>query len=431
MQENIIAKQTDTALEKERNNHFEHLEISAHDRIRLRDLAKELAEIAAQPIQLKRREMWRQNNDLQATRPLILCDPENGWQEIFSMKDLRCEGELARGWELSLLKTIFWGRDMGDDRVVDAVFTYSTVAEETDYGMSEKRIRHDDRGSFTWEPPLKSYEEFSRLRMPKIHVDEAATLRKKQLAEDTFGGILRVYRKNYWWWSLGMTYQFVLLRGLENLMYDLYDEPEGVHKLMRFLTDCNLSKLEFLEKESLLSINSDNDFIGSHSHGFTKELPPEKEGTVTPMDMWGFCESQETVSVSPEMFREFIFPYQLEIAQKFGLNYYGCCEPLHQRFSIIKEIPRLRKISASPWADLDQMRELLGQNYVMSIKPNPAYIAVTNPDWDTVRSELKRIFHSTRGCVRELVMKDLNTIGNNPEHVKTWCRIAKEEAENA
>lgn len=299
------------------------------------------------------------------------------------------------------------------------------------YGMSETRERHDDRGSFTWDPPLKSYEDFDKLRMPEITVDPEATRIKKDLAEDTFGGILRVYRKNYWWWSLGMTYQFVLLRGLENLMYDLYDEPENVHKLMRFLTDCTLRKLEFLEREGLLSVNHDNDFIGSHSHGFTTQMPPVQHGVVTPMNMWGFCESQETVSVSPDMFAEFVFPYQLEIAQKFGLNYYGCCEPLHNRFSIIRKIPRLRKISASPWADLDQMRELLGQRYVMSIKPNPAYIAVENPDWDLVRSELKRIFAATRGCVRELVMKDLNTIGNNPEHVKTWCRIAKEEAENA
>lgn len=227
-----------------------------------------------------------------------------------------------------------------------------------------------------------------------------------------------------------MTYQFVLLRGLENLMYDMYDYPEGVHGLMKFLTDSTLKRLDFLEREGLLSVNSCDEFIGSHSHGFTASLPP-KEGAVTPMDMWGFCESQETVSVSPEMFEEFIFPYQLSIAERFGLNYYGCCEPLDQRFHIIQRIPRLRKVSASPWAKLPVMKEQLGKNYVMSIKPNPAYIAVENPDWQLVRGELRRIFSETKGCIREVIMKDLNTIGKNPETVKNWCRIAKEEAENA
>lgn len=428
MAQNLIAKQTDTALEKQRGT--ESLEIAPSDIPRLRDLAKELAELAAQPSQQEKRRRWRENNDLVLGKPMILCDPENGWQEILSEKDLRCQGELARSWELSLLKTLYWGKEMGDDRVVEAVFTYSTVSTETDYGMVEKRIRHDDRGSFTWEPPLKSYDDLPLLKFPKITVDQAATQRKKNLAEEIFGDILRVYRKNYWWWSLGMTYQFVLLRGLENLMYDMYDYPEGVHGLMKFLMDSTLDKLDFLEREGLLSQNSDIDFIGSHSHGFTNDLP-KPDGVVTPMNMWGFCESQETVSVSPDMFREFVFPYQLTIAKRFGLNYYGCCEPLDQRFSIIQEIPRLRKISASPWANLDKMREFLGKNYVMSIKPNPAYVALENPDWAIVRSELKRIFRSTRGCVREVIMKDLNTIGKNPEHVKTWCRIAQEEAELA
>ena len=45
-------------------------------------------------------------------------------------------------------------------------------------------------------------------------------------------------------------------------------------------------------------------------------------------DMWGFAERQETLGISPEMFREFIFPYQNGILERFGLNCCGCCEPL-------------------------------------------------------------------------------------------------------
>ena len=54
--------------------------------------------------------------------------------------------------------------------------------------------------------------------------------------------------------------------------------------------------------------------------------------------MWGFCESQETVGVSPKMFEEFVFAYQLPILDRFGLNIYGCCEPLDRRFDIVKRI---------------------------------------------------------------------------------------------
>jgi hypothetical protein len=34
----------------------------------------------------------------------------------------------------------------------------------------------------------------------------------------------------------------------------------------------------------------------------------------------------------------------------------------------------------------------------------------------------------TRDNIVELIMKDNHTIGNRPENVVEWCRIAKEEA---
>ena len=75
--------------------------------------------------------------------------------------------------------------------------------------------------------------------------------------------------------------------------------------------------------------------------------------------MWCLTESQETVGVSPEQFEEFVFQYQLPLQERFGLNCYGCCEPLQSRWHIVKKIPRLRRVSVSPWADQEMMAEML------------------------------------------------------------------------
>jgi hypothetical protein len=44
------------------------------------------------------------------------------------------------------------------------------------------------------------------------------------------------------------------------------------------------------------------------------------------------------------MFAEFVFPYQRPIISQFGLSYYGCCEPLHERIQIIKQLSNLRRV---------------------------------------------------------------------------------------
>lgn len=92
-------------------------------------------------------------------------------------------------------------------------------------------------------------------------------------------------------------------------MYDTFDYPDELHRLMAFLRDGHLAKLDFLESNGLLCLNNDGTSVGSGGFGWTHELPqPDFFGRVRLCDMWGFAESQETVGISPKMFAEFIFP---------------------------------------------------------------------------------------------------------------------------
>ena len=139
--------------------------------------------------------------------------------------------------------------------------------------------------------------------------------------------------------------------------------------------------------------------------------------------MWGFGESQETVGISPEMFEEFVFPYQIEILERFGLNCYGCCEPLDKRWHIVEKLPRLRRVSVSPWADRRFMAERLGNRYIFSMKPNPADLAMPEFDEDRVRATVRQDLAAARGCVVEMIMKDTHTICNEPSRVTRWVQI--------
>jgi hypothetical protein len=146
--------------------------------------------------------------------------------------------------------------------------------------------------------------------------------------------------------------------------------------------------------------------------------------------MWGFAESQETTTWSPEMFAEFIFPYQLPILEQFGLNCYGCCEPLSNKIHLLRKIPNLRKISMSPWNDFDRAVREIGGDYVFSFKPSPAVFAEESWRPHRARADLVRVLDKTRRvCHVEIIMKDISTVRYRPQALWEWARIAVEVAQ--
>ena len=67
----------------------------------LRGLALRVAELAARPIEDQKRREWHRHNALQRGRPLVFCDPENGWNEMFPPESLQCTSELAANGSLN------------------------------------------------------------------------------------------------------------------------------------------------------------------------------------------------------------------------------------------------------------------------------------------------------------------------------------------
>lgn len=408
--------------------------IDKKDRHIIRELAKQVKEIAASKKQEEKKGLWLKHNALEETRPLIFCDPENAWYEIIISDQLKCRGNLARIWEFKLLKEIYWAEKIQDDRVIEPNFKVYYIYDESSRGLDVKIIGGENDGAYRWESSLKDYKDLDKLSFRKINVDFEKTKKLYNLAEDVLGDILEVRLEGVWWWSLGMTSDLILLRGLEQMMYDMYDNPDGLHRLMTYLRDENLAKLDFLEDNGLLSLNNGGDFVGTGGYGWSYELPSSGfDGEkVRIYDMWGYCESQETVGVSPELFEEFVFTYQLPILERFGLNIYGCCEPLDSRWHIIKRIPRLRKVTVSPWSDVEGMAEKIGRDYIYSRKVNPADVSIPEVDEEYIRKGLRHTFKTTykNKCHVEVLLRDIVTVAWNPNNVIRWVKIAREESEN-
>jgi len=166
-------------------------------------------------------------------------------------------------------------------------------------------------------------------------------------------------------------------------------------------------------------------------YGYTRDLPGDgfDAGRVRPSDMWGCSNAQIFSEVSPEMHWEFAIKHDLRWLKRWGLTYYGCCEPLDKKLDLLRRIPNLRKFSVSYWNDLDRIVSGVAGDYVLSYKPTPAIFAedVFNPS--KAREDLERLVRKADGaCHLEIIMKDISTVCYEPQRLWEWTQIAAEEA---
>mgnify|MGYP001035680676 CR=1 FL=1 len=406
--------------------------LSTTETNRLRYLANQVADISSKPEMSKMAASWIKHNDLKSDIPLVFIDPEMGWNEIVTPYSLLCSDPLARVWEMFLLKQIYWAEKMRDDKVIENTFDVPYVYFDTGWGVPlQKRGGEEIGTSYIVKQAIEDYEtDFKKIRYPKIVIDPDQSEKVLSLAHYVFDGILAVRRKATWWWTLGMTWDYINLRGLEDFMCDFLAEPEWVHRMMNLLCDGVIERLEEFERKGLLPDNTGGTYVGSGGFGYTDQLNP-KAGAVKLKDMWGFVESQETTAINPDMYGEFILPYHKKIAEHFGLNCYGCCEPFNPRWKYVRQLPRLRRVSVSPFSDWSTVPELLGKEYIASIKPIPTPLASYNMDEEVVRRDCRLAVEQTKGAICEFIMKDNHTLGNNPQNAVRWVEIMREEIERA
>ena len=127
---------------------------------------------------------------------------------------------------------------------------------------------------------------------------------------------------------------------------------------------------------------------------------------------------------------QFALEHDVRWLSRWGLTYYGCCEPLDRKVDILRRIPNLRKISLSPWCNTDRVIEQIGADYVISRKPSPAVFA--EDDWhpDRARRDLREFLEKTGGnCHVELIMKDISTVCYRPQRLWEWAQIASEASD--
>ena len=413
-------------------------EVTPADRDVLRHLGQRLAGIAALAVQDETADMWRALNGLKRVKPMVWID-EVPWHEMDVDGELRLQTttEWSRYHELELRKLIYQWEHMPADMVVEPAVYSPLVVHNTAFGIAEDVdiAVTDEANSIVsrhFIVQIRDEDDLEKIKVPVVTHDQRASQQQLQQLQEIFAGTLDVKTRGangfcFWFapWD-----EMVRWWGPQELLVDLYDRPELVHKAIDKLVNAYLSMLDQFEAQDLLTLNNTYYRIGSGGLGYTDELPqagydPEH---VRAKDLWGNGAAQIFSDVSPRMHWEFAMQYEVRWMSRFGLNYYGCCDPLHRKMSILDKIPNLRKVSMSPWVDVDQATANVGNRYVFSYKPNPAVFAEETWHLDKARDELEMVLTKAKahGCVVELIMKDISTLRYQPQRLWEWADMAAE-----
>ena len=408
--------------------------LSEQDVAVVRELAAEVAEIAALPVQDEKQALWRKLNACDPARPMVMID-QVCWNEMELDHELtlRCEDPDCRGYEQNLRRTLFQWRHFPVDMVVEPFVRVSKAIRNTGFGIhvEEETAVTDPTNDVVGHKFINQFQtedDLQKIGRPQVSHDPADTERRLEVAHELFDGLLEV---RPWGMDpyLSLWDPIATWMGVENALYTLVDRPEFMHQLVGRVTEGYLSLLDQLEEQGLLCTPQS---LVHCTGAYTDELPapgydPEKPRT---RDLWMFGLAQMFSTVSPQMFKEFEVDYAGRICARFGLVYYGCCDPLDRKMDEVRLIPGVRKVSMSPWVDEERGAAEIGREFVYSRKPTPALLAVENFDSERVREDLlaTRSVCEKHDCPLEFILKDISTVRYQPERLFEWARVAMEVA---
>lgn len=398
----------------------------------LRSLAAEVAEIAALPIQEEKRRLWRQLNALHPARPMVMID-QVCWNEMEfdSELTLRCCDPECQRYEEFLRRTLFQWRHFPVDRVVEGFIRVPKAIASTGFGISvqESTVATDPGNEVVahhYQNQFQTLDDLEKIHIPQVSHDPVETERRLSVAHELFDGLLEV---RSWGMDpyLSLWDPIATWMGVENALYTLVDQPELMHSLVSRMTEGYLSLLDQLEEQGLLC---EPQSIIHCTGAYTDELPAPGYNPARPRtkDIWMFGLAQMLATVSPRMFQEYEVNYTRQICARFGLVYYGCCDPLDQKMEQVRMIPNVRKVSMSPWVEQRRGAEAIGQEFVFSRKPSPALLAGDAFDAEAVRKDLKMTCQicAENGTPLELILKDISTVRYEPARLFEWAKVAME-----
>lgn len=406
----------------------------------VRELAKKLCAYAATDENQRKKQLWADHNELKKnTEPLLwVCLEDDGaYTELVPESVYKCSDPDLLALEKQLIKYLYQAENLHDDYVFEPAvyfempgdytgYIYGNTHQTTAWGVNIEK-KSVGKGAYHLDNFLKTEKDYETLLNHEVDFipDFGKWKRLEEKYQDAVGDILKIqFQTPRIALVQCLPMELVHLRGLTELMYDVYDEPELLNDVFKHMAESKARLLTRLEENHLLFDNRSNVYTGSGALGYTNApLIPDKEVKLS--NMWGFADAQEFSGVSPSMFEEFALEHEKIGLNKFGMGCFACCESLDYKYdAIFHHLTSLRRLSISPWTDVASAAEKIGNKAIFSWKPDPSRIC-NGFDETEIYHMLCETAELTKDCTVEIILKDLRTCGGTNAHFVKFIELAK------
>lgn len=172
---------------------------------------------------------------------------------------------------------------------------------------------------------LKDYGELGKIGRPDFRATGLMPLALRfydEIQQMVDGYPVRVQFHD---WAPGLLTSLIYLRGYDNLMVDMLEEPELVHGMIHLVTD--IRKQWEVDRSNYL-------------------------GRPIPQAMY-YDDDVNIPQLSPGLFTEFLLPYEKEIHDfQGGVSYWHSCGNITPFLPAIREMPRIELLNVSAWTDV-------------------------------------------------------------------------------
>lgn len=397
----------------------------------LRELGARYMEFASLPVQQEKVDLWKALNRGKMERPMVVIN-QYPWDELNLRGELTCriKDPFWAGVESNLRRAIYQWVHCPVDMVLEPYVTIPLSLSNTMFSMPDRTDRSYHAGEDSvagqhYNRIIKTMEDVAMIKDMVITHDEALSRVHWEEAQVIFDGVVPLVQSHGLGFHLGVWDKLSVYIGMEDVYYELMDNPDLIHACMDRITEATLAGIR---QANELKVHDD---IANQCHcSYIYEddrLPGFNQGRgAVSQNCWAFGMAQLFTSVSPDTTEEFETPYITRMAKEFGGIYYGCCEREDDRLDLVKKIPHIRKVSCSPWSDRRLFAEKIGPDLVMSNKPSPAFVATDRVDWDGVEKDLRETMAAAKDnrVNLEFILKDISTVRNDPSRLTKWHETA-------